>query len=229
MMSETASRYGKSIGIATHTRRSWVFLLFSLLFQHTLSVPYPAGPVPIVPGTPTYDLKCLPYTPPPGLELGDPDSCEGLLQTGIRAMTSGPDVPFLFTQDRSRAPQRYGAIPFSLYSDLTPGLRSNTSIHELRSSSPITNNTLNSTNADDRSSCFITFQFAEGTSSSHEESWHTRLLMQPAITAWGNCMKYPPSWAAAYYAVIRPRPRSEVLKLEIRIETYRNAVGKAVA
>lgn len=68
--------------------------------------------------------------------------------------------------------------------------------------------------------CLITFRFREGTEPTHEESWHTRLLLQNAIIAWGNCIKYEEEGEGRWGRIV-PRPESQVLRLSIEVRVVR--------
>ena len=171
--------------VCTFTRQVQhiLFLLFlSTFFLDVASAPHPVGAT-MVPGTPRFALKCLEY--PPHVRAGDPESCDSLFRTGIQAMTSDRDTPFLFTTDSARAPEVYGTVPVSIYSTSSNGFN-NSSAHRVSLIRP--SNISTSTNIED--TCSITFRFRDGTAPDHEESWHTRLLLQNALIAWGNCIAY---------------------------------------
>ncbi|KAL8816995.1 MAG: hypothetical protein Q9191_008230, partial [Dirinaria sp. TL-2023a] len=199
--------------------QSLLLLFLAAVFLDALAAPPPSGAT-VLPGTPRFALECLEY--PPHLQPGDPDSCDSLFRTGIQAMTDDRDKPFLFTTDSARAPEPYGAVPITISSTSSDGF-GNSSNHRF-SLIPPSNI---STSTDDGDTCSITFRFRGGTAPDHEESWHTRLLLQNAIIAWGNCVAYGPPGPPTY-GVIIPKPKSEVLRLEIEVRTAKGVTHTAV-
>lgn len=203
----------------THLQQSLFIIFLSSLFLDVSSAPHPAGTT-MLPATPKFSLKCLEY--PPHLRAGEPESCDSLFRTGIQAMTDDRDTPFLFTTDSARAPRPYGTVPITISSTSSNGFN-NSSTHRFSLVPP--SNISTSTNDED--TCTITFRFRGGTEPDHEESWHTRLLLQNALIAWGNCIAYGPPGPPTY-GVIVPKPNSEVLRLEIEVRAVKGVSWTAV-
>lgn len=204
---------------ATHLQQSLLLLFLAAVLLDVLAAPPPSGAT-VLPGTPRFALECLEY--PPHLRPGDPDCCDSLFRTGIQAMTDDRDKPFLFTTDSARAPEPYGAVPFTISSTSANGF-GNSSIHRFSLVPPRNISTF----AIGEDTCSITFRFRNGSAPNHEESWHTRLLLQNALIAWGNCVAYGPPGPPTY-GVIIPKPKSDVLRLEIEVRTAKGATQTAV-
>ena len=196
-----------------------VLLALSTLLLDARSAPHPAGAT-MVPATPRYDLRCPTY-PSPSLSVpGDPKACHPLFQQVIPSLARGND-PVLFTRNSSRALAPAEAIPFSIYS-VTVGGPNGTVTHHLPEMSS------NSSSINEGSVCSVTFRFASGTAWAHEESWHTRLLVQNAVIAWCNCIAYGPP-GPSRYGVIRPKPHSEISKLEIEVQVLKGLPNRAIS
>ena len=196
-----------------------VLLAFSTLLLDVRSAPHPAGAT-MVPATPRYDLRCPTYTSPSLFVPGDPKACDSLFQRGIPNLSRGNE-PFLFTRNSSRALAPTKTIPFSIYS-VTVGGPNGTMTHHL----PEMPSNSNSTN--EISVCNVTFRFASGAALDHEESWHTRLLVQNALIAWGNCIAYGPP-GPSRYGVIRPKPHSEISKLVMEVQVLKGLPNRAIS